>query len=206
MWRMQTLRASGAALVLGMAASSIAHSDEVAPPVKAVWQVQEIFLSYVGYTTFYSCDSFKDKVRSMVETLGAHESSMVATAGCTELTGPERFPGARLILATPRAATPEVLAANAKDEKRPALLAKLQRKGKPALDAGEFDAVRKVVALNIKEPGSLTGAGDCELVEHIRDKVVTKLDARIVKDEVSCTPHQATVGNRKLQVEVLTKR
>ncbi len=207
MWRMRILRASGIALALSVAASSItARGEEATLPVKAVWRVQEIYLSYFGLTTFYSCDSFKDKLRSMIAQLGAHEDSMVATAGCTELSRPERLPAARLIIATPEIATPDVVAANAKDEKRSALLAKLQLKGKPALDAGEFDAVRKLVALNTKEPPSASGAGDCELVEHVRDQIVKKLDARIVKDEVSCIPYQGTVGNRKLQVEVLVKR
>jgi hypothetical protein len=48
-------------------------------------------------------------------------------------------------------------------------------------------------------------SGDCELVEHMRDQVIKKMDARVVKDQLGCVPHQGTVGNRTLQVEVLVK-
>ena len=206
MWRMRSLSASGIALAVSMAAAPLnAGADEVTSPVKAVWQVQEIYLSYFGLTTYYSCDGLRDKVRTMITQLGAAEGSVVNAAGCTELSGPERLPGARIIIATPHAATPEMIEANAKDAKRSELLAKLQRKGKPALETGEFDAVRKVVSLNSKDPTGAGGAGDCELVEHIRDQVVKKMDARVVKDDLHCTPHQGTIGNRKLQVEVLAK-
>jgi hypothetical protein len=210
MWRMRTLRKIGVAAAVstiaatGLLASS-ARADEDAQPVKAVWQVQEIYLSYFGFTTFYSCDGLLDRVRAMITVLGANEKSIVTSAGCVELNAPERLPGARIILATPRAATPEVVAANAKDEKRAALLAKLQHKGGPALETGEFDAVRKTVVLNSKEPNAVGASGDCELVEHMRDQVIKKMDARVVKDQLGCVPHQGTVGNRTLQVEVLVK-
>jgi hypothetical protein len=205
MLRMRMLQASGLAVALSMAAPVVtARADEVGQPVKAVWQVQEIYLSYFGLTTYYSCDGLHDKVRLMISQLGANESSLVTGAGCSELSGPERLPGARIILATARAATPEALADIAKDPKRAELIARLERKG-TKLDAGEFNAVRKTVALNTKNPASDSGAGDCELVEHMRSQVVKKIDARIVKDDVHCTPGQGSIGNRQLQVEVLVK-
>jgi hypothetical protein len=210
MWRMHVLRGGRAAAVaavisvLGMSANTM-RADEVVQPVKAVWQVQEIYLSYFGFTSYYSCDALRDKVQIAILQLGAYEGSLVTAAGCTELVGPERMPGTRIVLVTPIAATPEAVAAMAKDTKRAELIAKLQKKGGAALDTGEFDAVRKVVVLNTKQGATVSADGDCELLEHIRNQVVKKMDARVVKDDLGCTPHQGTVGNRKLQVEVLVK-
>lgn len=204
MSRMRMLQVGGAALALSMASAVTARADEAGQPVKAVWQVQEIYLSYFGLTTYYSCDGLHDKVRLMVKQLGANEASLVTGAGCTQGSGPEQIPGARIILATAQAATPEVLAEIAKDPKRAELISRLERKG-TKLETGEFDAVRKVVSLNTKNPLTDSGAGDCELVEHMRRQVVKKIDAKIVKDDVRCTPGQASIGNSQLKLEVLVK-
>jgi hypothetical protein len=47
--------------------------------------------------------------------------------------------------------------------------------------------------------------GDCELVEEIQKKVLPKLAARIVDNDVRCSPHQLTLGQPRLKVEVLVE-
>jgi len=190
---------SGAvAVALALGVGVLARADAVTPPVKARWQVQEIYLSYLGFTNHYSCDGMRDKVATWVKEIGAHPSSIVRVAGCDNPVGPARLPSVRLILATPVDAS----AAAVKDDKRAQLVTKLQH-GKTPFDDAEFDAVSKTTRLLSKDPQMVGAAGDCELLENFRDQVLKKIGARIVDDGLSCTPHQGTVGNPSLTVEVL---
>jgi len=187
-----------------LCASSAARAESSAQPVKAVWQVQEIYLSYLGFTSKYSCDGMRDRVEGWMKQLGVHDS-VVRVAGCDRATGPANLPSVSIVMATPVAATPQALAANAQDKKRSELLTKLQRKGKPALVDGTFDATRKTVVLYSKETMSPGSAGDCELLENLRDQVIKKIDAHVLNDNLRCTPHQGTVGNPQLEVDLLSK-
>jgi len=195
---------AGAMLAMVLCVSSAARA-EGSQPVKAVWQVQEIHLAYMGFTSKYSCDGMRDRVAGWMNQLGAQDSSLVRIAGCDRLSGPATLPSVMIVLATPVAATPEAMAANAQDKKRSELLARLQTKGKPALVDGTFDATRKSVVLLSKERMDAGSAGDCELLENLRDQVLKKIDAHVTKDRLGCTPHQGTVGNPQLEVEVLAK-
>jgi hypothetical protein len=174
---------------------------DAATPQKAKWQVQEIYLAYLGFTNHYSCDGMRDKVAIWIKEVGAHPNSTVRVAGCDQPIGPARSPSVRIILATPVAASSA--AANGADAKRSELVAKLQ-KGKTPFQDGEFDAVSKTATLESKDPPMVGAAGDCELLENFRDQVLKKIDAKVVKDSLSCTPHQGTVGNPSLTVEVLS--
>jgi hypothetical protein len=196
---------SMAALLMSLGVISATHAQEATQPVKAVWQVQEIFLSYLGFTSFYSCDGMRDRVSDWMKQIGAQDRSVVSIAGCDRASGPARTPSVRILIATPVAATPEAIAANANDPKRAAALAKLQKRVKTPLQDGTFDATRKTVVLLSKETPMVGAAGDCELLENLRDQVLKKVDARVVKDNLGCSPHQGTVGNPQLEVEVLTK-
>jgi len=200
-------RIGALATLMALSASFAAHADEATPVVKAVWQVQEVFLSYNGYTTFYSCDGLRDKVAAIIKQLGAHQSSYVTSAGCDKLTGPARINSVHIFLATPRTATPEVIAANAQDKKRAGVLAKLQHQGPPIDGAETFDAIRKSVVLPSKDQIGAEGvAGDCELLEVVRNQVIKKIDARVIQDRLGCTPNQGRASNPTLEVEVLVAK
>jgi hypothetical protein len=194
------LQAVGAAAVC-LGVSATVRADVTSAAVKAVWQVQEIHLPYFGFTTHYSCDSLRDKVHDAIMQLGAREDSIVSIAGCDELSGPARMPSVRIVMATPTTDT-----ARLQDKNRAELLARMQRKGQAPQSDESFDAIRKTVVLPTKGAGSSSIVGDCELLEHVRDKIVKKMDARVVRDDLRCVPNQGTVGNPKLTVEVLAKK
>jgi hypothetical protein len=172
---------------------------------KAVWNVQDIYFQYVGFTTQYSCDGLRDRVESVLEQLGLQQTSVASVAACTELNGPARNPGVRIIVAHPVAATEEVMKAIAADTKRADLIALLQRRSKHPVNIGSepFDAERTPVVLSSKARNPNSAAGDCELLEQLRDRLIKKTGGTVLKDELRCTPYQGTAGNSRLTVDVL---
>jgi hypothetical protein len=190
------------ALTLAAAASvlSPAFADQT---VRAVWQVEEIYLPYFGLTTQYTCEGMRDRVRATLAKLGARED-MAVSVGCTEVNGPSNNPTVRMVFAHPVPATDENTKAIAADAKRADLLKVLARSRKQPTDTTEpFDAVQKRVVLLSKDNNYDSSAGNCELLEQMRDRVLKRISATIVTDEMRCTPRQGHVGQLKLEVDVL---
>lgn len=189
------------ACAMGVGALAPVRADET---VRAVWQVQEIHLPYFGLTTHYSCDGLRDKMREILNELGVREDFLLRMA-CASITGPERLPSATMVLATAVPADDEIAKTFAADPKRAELLGRMRDKAKSKADYGDepFDAVLKRVTLRAKESASPGASGDCELLEHVRRYVLPKIGAKIVRDEIRCTPHQGIVGNPVLEVDVL---
>jgi hypothetical protein len=187
---------------VGVGSLASARADET---VSAVWQVQEIHLPYFGLTTHYSCDGLRDKMREFMTQLGAREDFLVYVAGCTSITGPVRNPSVTMVLATAAPASDETTQALASDAKRSELLARMKSRSKSKAQFGDelFDAVIKRVTLQSKSSVSPGASGDCELLEQMRRHVLPKIGAKIVSDNVRCTPYQGTVGNPSMEVEVL---
>jgi hypothetical protein len=175
---------------------------------KAVWGVQEIYFHYVGFTTQYSCDALRDRVRTVIAQLGAHESSVVNIAGCVELSGPAKNPAVRIVMAHPVPATEANLQSIAQDTKRAELIAAMQRKSKTplAITTDAFDAERAPVVLSSKAMSPTSSAGDCELLEQLRDRVIKPMGGNVVKDELRCMPYQGTAGNSRLTVDMLVAK
>jgi hypothetical protein len=188
--------------VFGASAIAPARADET---VRAVWNVQEIYLPYFGITTYYSCDGLRDRVRDLLGQLGVREDFIVTAVGCTELSAPSRTPTARIIVANAVPATDEVAKAFATDPKRAELLARLQKKSKAPMSDEPFDAFTKRVTLRAKDKHStgVGASGDCELLEQMHRFVFPKIGAKVINDDVSCMPHQGSVGNPSIEVELL---
>jgi hypothetical protein len=197
--RSKTLVAIAVAAV-SVGATSAARADET---VRAVWNVQEIYLPYFGLTTHYSCDGLYDKMREILKDLSVRSDFVVNISGCTELTGPVRSPTVHMVIANAVPATDDVAKAFAADPKRAKLLARLQRKSKTPISDQAFDAVVKQVVLHAKDRINAGVAGDCELMEQVRRDVLPKLGAKVLKDNMHCTPHQGIAGNPQIELELL---
>src|ERR1700726_5297681 len=95
--------AAGAVAVL-LAATGWAAADEAgaaaAHSESAVWTPKELTFVYQGFTTRYSCDGLRDKVRSVLLDLGAQKKDLkVMELGCSSPSGrPDPFPGVRVKL------------------------------------------------------------------------------------------------------------
>lgn len=171
--------------------------------VDAIWFEREIFVTYMAFTSYYSCEGLRDKVRWVLKELGARPDFRVTTRGCVRLSGPEEMPGVRIVAALPVEATPEVLAELASGAAKRELEARAtgQALAEPEATA-RFPARPRRIEFRSRMNGPLED-GDCELIEHLRDQLMVPLGARIIEDAVRCLPKQVSLGAVRLTVDVL---
>ena len=145
----------------------------------AVWKQKELTFVYQGFTTRYSCDGLRDKIRGVLLDLGARKKDLkVMQLGCSSPDGrPDPFPGVRAKLS--------VLQPPASDDKQTPLMAHW-----------------KPVDLKLRDSFS-TDSGECELVEQIRQTIVPLFATRNVDLKTDCIPHQASATQPTLRLEVL---
>ena len=156
-------------------------SDSGLEEAAAAWKKHEVDLTYMGFTTRYTCGGLKSKVRLLLKHMGAREDIKIRERGCEfGYQYVADFPRLKIEFYAPE--LPEPGARNV---------------GEPVL------GVWKPVVIKKNSPRGLE-MGDCELVEIFRDRVMPKFLTRNVQGDVSCIPHQL-VGNRiDLRFEVLT--
>jgi hypothetical protein len=163
--------------VWAVEAGSTAAAAEGQP---AVWTEKEVTFVYQGFTTKYSCDGLRDKVRGVLLDLGAQKKGLkVQQLGCTSSTGrPDPFPGVRVKMSVLQPAS-----GTADDKQTPV--------------AAHWKPV------DLKLDSFITDSGECELVEQIRHKILPLFATRNVELRTTCIPHQATASRPSLKLEVL---
>lgn len=174
---------------------------ETAPTVNAVWVERDILFTYMGVTAYYSCDGLRDKLRLVLRQLGARPGFKLRTRSCINMTGPEWAPAVQIVAAFPAEATPELMAELAASASQRELAARAS--GKPATEAtAQFPARWKRVEFRSSPIGDIQN-GDCELMEQFRKRVFDEIGVRVVEYDVSCVPHQVSLGAVRMTVEVL---
>lgn len=144
-----------------------ADSPEEAQP--AVWTARELDFTYMGFTTHYSCEGLRDEVRDVLLRLGARKDLKVYETGCTgRLGAPEPFPGVRIRMYVLTPAAPG--------------------QAEPAVPAHWKD----IDVLVHKSP--LEAAGQCELFEQIKQRILPLFTVRNLKYSAVCIPHQLSPG------------
>lgn len=157
--------------------TATASAADGASTVMAAWVEKKIFFPYAGFTALYSCDGLRSKVRAALEAIGARPGFKVVANGCPNMSGPEPLPWLDIVAAMPvEAAADETTA--------------------------RFPARQRQITFS-DDPMGLFQAGDCELVEQLRDRVFVPLGARVVSSDMVCVPRQVTVGAVDLTIEVL---
>ena len=152
-------------------------------PQLAVWTDKELTFVYQGFTTRYSCDGLRDKVRDVLLDLGAQKKGLKVTElGCSSPDGrPDPFPGVRVKMKV------------------------LQPTG--SVDPKQTDQIPVPAhwqPLDLKLRDSFTNdSGECELVEQIRHAIVPAFATRNVDLKTTCIPHQASAVSPSLKMEVL---
>lgn len=145
----------------------------------AVWQAKQAKFHFFGLTSKYTCDGLKSKVKLLLRTLGARDDVKVE-GGCSGLSfnAPQDSQSVVIGFAIPVPA---------------------EGWGSP----GEtFPAEWREVRLQSNKPRNLAW-GDCELVEQLNKQVLTLFNARDVKDNTTCTPHQVNIGDPDLRLTLL---
>jgi hypothetical protein len=169
-------------LALALACGTLAAGPAVAESaeIPANWQRHEIEFTYMGFTTRYSCDGLRDKMKLLLRHAGARPDFKVSTRACAD--GPGRvtqFPRVRMVFFTPRV---------------------------PALgqrELGEPTAARWRPVLFVRRQPRELEVGDCELVEQFRDRVLPSFTTRKVSSDIHCIPHQLSGSSFSLRFEVL---
>ena len=169
---MNTMRNALAGLLLAVLAAPAAAQA----PARATWQEHEFDFTYMGFTTQYSCDGLRHKVRAVLEALGARARPEIRATGCEVGGGVALSPRVHVKVALP------VPAADGAD--------------------GAFAAEETTVTLAPSTLGTLA-AGDCELVEQLREKVLPALGTEVLAERTGCVPHQLGLGRPLLQARVL---
>ncbi|HEX2494193.1 MAG TPA: hypothetical protein VHK24_10495, partial [Steroidobacter sp.] len=117
-------------------------------------------------------------------------------------TGVARMPRVSIQALSPVEATAQAIAERDKNKSTRELAARVKGERAEAAEITEqFPAHWKTISLS---RGALDlEPGDCELIDELKRKVLPKLAIRIVKNDMSCSPHQLNLGQPQLVVEAL---
>ena len=166
------------AAVVATAAATAAAAAPAPAGTMAQWHAQKLKFDYNGFTALYTCDGLEGKVKQILLTFGARKDLTVRATGCDYGSShPSKFAWV----------TAEFSA-----------LA-------PAADPAPADAIKagwEKVQLAPNRPGYM-GAGECELVEQMRDLLQKGFALRNTDYRTRCVPHQISVADYSVSTEVL---
>lgn len=147
---------------------------------RAVWVPRHIQFVYQGFTTIYSCDGLRDKIRHMLRKLGARDLKVREVPCSTPEGGPDPFPGVRVKMQ---------------------VLVPAAQAGKDAKSAPRVRAHWRHVVL---APAGIDEdyGGECELIEQFKRTFLPLFTTRNTRYSATCIPHQPTL-NASLSTEVL---
>jgi hypothetical protein len=161
----------------GLSVAAAAATEDAASTA-AEWHPQQMTLNYSGFTTLYTCDGLEDKVRQILLSFGARKDLKVRASGCNEgSTRPSRIAWVRAEFNTLAPATDPAAAATVKSK---------------------WVKVR----LEPNRPDFM-GAGECELVEQMKDMLQKGFKLRNADYRTSCVPHQVSIADYSVTAEVL---
>lgn len=168
--RLQTWWIPAAAALLAACAVWGAEPEASSDAVPAVWAPRQLHFVFQGFTAHYSCDGLQDKIRHVLTELGAQRGFEVSLAGCSAPFGrPDPFPGVNIRMNVLQPVDPKDTGAQSV--------------------AGHW---RRVDLHLDKDP--VWEAGDCELLEQIRQKILPLFSTRNVDFASNCVPHQVYLG------------
>ena len=191
--RKHTAAAPAATLTLLAVLSAPLFAADDTGSVSAVWAPKEMRFVYLGFTSKFSCDGLADRMRTVLLLLGARKDLQVSPSGCSTPFGrPDPFPGVMIrmnVLEPPDQAHGEKGASGSHGSNA---------------SAAPVPAHWKMVDVNAalaKDP--LWQAGQCELLEEVKQSVLPKFSTRNVAYQSTCVPNQLSVGATQLRAEVL---
>jgi hypothetical protein len=165
------------AVILGGAAA--ARADDAG--VQAVWTPKKLQFTFMGFTARYSCDGLADKMKRVLLDLGARPDLKLNAIGCSGGFGrPSPFPGV--------SGTVQVLQPLGDQS--------------PGPDTKVIPAHWKSVVV-APRGDPLNAAGDCELTEQIKQRILPMFATRNIEYSSTCIPNQLQVGGTRLSAEVL---
>jgi hypothetical protein len=170
-----------AAALLAFFLCAPTFAEDAASGQSAVWTQKEFNFTYQGFTTKYSCDGLRGKVREILLAFGARKDLKVNSWGCSGSSGhPDPFPSV-----TVKMSVLEPASAAQAQAAVPAVATHWQN-----------------VTLRL-DRSSVSEAGECELVEQVTQKILPLFTARNIDYRDLCVPHQLNPGGTRLAADVL---
>jgi hypothetical protein len=191
-------RAVTLTLLAAFLSAPLFAADDTAS-VSAVWTPKEMRFVYLGFTSKYSCDGLADRMRKVLLLLGARKDLKVSPSGCSSPFGrPDPFPGVmiRMSVLEPADQSQAEKGANGAGSANAAT-------GSNA-SAAPVSAHWKMIDVNsalARDP--LWQAGQCELLEQVKQSVLPKFRKRNVVYQSTCVPNQLNIGATQLRAEIL---
>ena len=197
MWKSSAIAVVSFGLGLGALVPAFAADPAAQAPVTtepAVWTQKEVQFTYMGFTTHFTCDGLRDTVREMLLQLGARKDDLkVYEQPCSRPDRPDPFPGVKIKMSVLQPATERSARESQAGAGTPAT---------PSSEAPVVEAHWKTIKLPYRTNG-LDAAGQCELLEQFKQKVLPLFTTRNVNLNASCVPHQLNSIGTSLQAEVL---
>ena len=147
----------------------------------AKWQQYQIKFHYAGFTTDYTCDGARDKVKLLLGAIGARDDVKVENTCTGSFSEIQPFQDLKLAFALPVPAEPT------------------------DVSEATFPANWGKVHLTSNHPRDLD-QGDCELVEQFAKQVLSKTNVREVVNDANCIPHQQTLNSPNLSATLLMQQ
>ncbi len=201
----RVLSISVASLSVILSSSAVAKSPQPEPSralqiVEAVWKVQSLSFAYSGYATAYSCDALLDKVREILQSVGARDTLRIRSWGCTDMVNHGRM---EITMESPVEATPQNIQALTTYDGTQQLVARVRNEPlQSAEDVQRFPAAWKSVSMT-RERRLKLGPSDCELVEQLRRDVLPRMSIRVEYDRLRCSVAFGNIGQPQLRVAAL---
>jgi hypothetical protein len=165
------------ALALSVVVPGVRAQVAPATAQPGVWQEQSLDFDYMGFTMLYACTGLREKLRLVLQALGARDDMSLVESGCENGgTYISRLPSVAMHFATlaPASATPTPASA-------------------PTV-AGAWRSVNLVDSRTLD-------TNECELTQQIIEKLLPHFAVRNVEKPNRCVPHAPTL-TVSLHVEV----
>jgi hypothetical protein len=173
---------AGSALAAVLALAPVSAAPAATEAQSAQWVQKDLSFVYQGFTTHYSCEGLREQVSSILRQLGARADMKVMEMGCTSgFDRPEPFPGVRA-----------------------KFFVLVPTDGAGAAASPPTPVAAHWQPLQLKVGNSpLEAAGQCELLEQVKQHILPLFSTRNVDFKSTCVPHELTVGGTSLQAQVL---
>jgi len=179
--RLSCIALMGAGLILSLPATA-AEPPPVGGPVHAVWTPKSYTFTFHGFTSHYSCEGLRDKMRVILLRFGARSDLDLQARGCGGgSSNISAFPG---VMINMNVLTPVGGEVTVKPGTQP------------------VTAQWQEVSLNYgRDPVDV--AGDCELIEQVKQYILPLFNTKDVAYKSFCVPNQLIIGGTTLSAYVL---
>ena len=172
-------------LLLGASAwadpqSGAAAAGQSVAILPAAWTPKELQFTYqTRFTTKYSCDGLRDRMRKLLINLGAREDIRVYSFGCVQPAGPDVFPGVRVKMSVLEPAHEWAI--------------------------GQTVPARWKHVDLLADRDAVSASADCELIQQIKQQVLPLFATRNLDYSARCEKNHLVVGGTRLTADVLVQ-